>query len=335
MKLKKLLCMALVLALLVTFGACDGPKPEVTPPTETAATTAPIPPAVEGDGEVSPTAEIIENPADNPIIYFSMSLGEDDAHIRYLLAYEDFGETYLEYVGEEKKVGRFGVSLLHRLTEAVEEAGIATLNGCSEYGKGERVGSLYISYADGTCLMADFSGVIPGEFADAYGQMDTWFAEQTAHLSVYDPQPTILGDVNVRIQEEMLAILEMSGIRELEQMVISDIPMDDYFVLTAGLTSKEGIAGGASCSAMMMSTPYSFVIVAAREESYVEAIREDFRDSLDWQKWVCVMPTDALIAQKGNLVLCLMGTDVLYELTRTGMESTGWTEIETFPNPEL
>lgn len=284
---------------------------------------------------MSPTAEAVENPVDNPITYFSMSLGEDYDHIRYLVAYEDLGETYLEYVGQEKKAGRFPVSLLHRLTEQVAASGVEILNGRFEFPEEGAMGSLYITYADGTYVTADFTGPIPEEFTAAYGLLDAWFAEQTAHLEVYVPRPEVLGDVDPDLMTEITAILESSGMEELDLMVISDIPLDDYFVFTAGLSSKEGVLHGAQCTAMMMTTPYSFVIVTLRDPSDIDAIREDFRQNLDWQKWVCVMPTDALIAQKGNMVLCLMGMDAMYQFTKQGIENCGWTDIETFRNPEF
>lgn len=333
MYVQKLLCLLLVLALMVTVAGCGGNPGETTQPPETTKPeeiTLPIP---EGDGQTSPPAEVIENPVENPITYFSISMGEDYEHVRYLVAYEDFGETYVEYVGDEKKLGRFGLSFLHRLTEQAEAAELAALDGKSEYAEGERTASLYVTYADGTSLAADFSGAIPDAFRAAYAALDGWFREQTAQLSVYAPTPSITGNVDKALQEEILAILNSSGIVELDLLSISDIPLDDYFVFTAGLSSREGIVRGAQCTAMMMTTPYSLTVVTLREEAQIEAVREDFRDSLDWQKWVCVMPGAAAIAQKGNMVLCLMGSDAIYDLTVQGIQNSGWTQPETIRNP--
>ena len=240
----------------------------------------------------------------------------------------------MEYVGDEKKAGRFSLSLMHRLTEQAEAAGLEALNGRFEFPEEGAVGSLYITYADGTYVTADFTGPIPQEFIDAYEALDAWFAEQTALLPVYEPRPEVLGNVKDELLAEITAILEASGMQELDLMVISDIPLDDYFVFTAGLSSKEGILNGAQCAAMMMTTPYSFVVVTLRDPADITRVREDFRQSMDWQKWVCTAPSDALIAQKGNMVLCLMGIDVMYELTKQGIEASGWTELEAFRNPE-
>jgi hypothetical protein len=324
-----------MMALLLMLTACAGPVIETTAPETSAPVEETNLPILPEEGEMSPTAEVVENPVENPITYFSMSLGEDYDHIRYLVAYEDLGETYLEYVGQEKKAGRFPVSLLHRLTEQVAASGAEILNGRFDFPEEGAMGSLYITYADGTYVTADFTGPIPEEFTAAYGLLDAWFAEQTAQLEVYVPRPEVLGDVDADLMTEITAILESSGMEELDLMVISDIPLDDYFVFTAGLSSKEGVMHGAQCAAMMMTTPYSFVIVTLRDPADIDAVREDFRQNLDWQKWVCVMPTDALIAQKGNMILCLMAMDNTYTETADAIAAAGWTEIKTLTNPEL
>ena len=44
------------------------------------------------------------------------------------------------------------------------------------------------------------------------------------------------------------------------------------------------------------------------------------------------MPTNALVAVKDNMVLCLVAADELYAMTAAGIESTGWTVVETLEN---
>ena len=44
------------------------------------------------------------------------------------------------------------------------------------------------------------------------------------------------------------------------------------------------------------------------------------------------MPTNALVAVKDNMVLCLVAADELYAMTASGIESTGWTVVETLEN---
>ena len=62
---------------------------------------------------------------------------------------------------------------------------------------------------------------------------------------------------------------------------------------------------------------------------------KDFRENLDWHKWVCVMPTDALIAQKEDMILCLLGMEEMYALTAAGIESSGWVILERLQNHEV
>lgn len=324
MATKKLLCLGLILALMMTMAACGGRNPETTSPAQ-------LP--EESEAAAKPQEETAEMQAENPVTYFSMTLGESYESYRSLMAYEDQGSAHVEYVGTEKKVGKLDMAFLHDLTECIAAVGADALNGRSEYAEGEATGGMYIAYADGSYLSADFSGVVPEEFIVLYQALDHWFAEQTGDLPVYVPQPLVMGDVDEALLGEILSILEASGMTNPDTLCISQVPMDEYFAFTAGLSDDEGIRMAAQCTAMMMTTPYSFVVVQLEDQSIADGVREDFRNSLNWQKWVCVMPTDALIAQKGDLVLCLMGADDLYDLTAAGIEASGWTRIETHTFP--
>jgi len=84
-----------------------------------------------------------------------------------------------------------------------------------------------------------------------------------------------------------------------------------------------------------MTTAYSLVIVTLEDASKAEAVSGDFESNLDWRKWVCVAPSNALIAQKDNMVLCLMAGDSLYTQTLTGIEAAGWTVTKTLENPDM
>ena len=45
------------------------------------------------------------------------------------------------------------------------------------------------------------------------------------------------------------------------------------------------------------------------------------------------MPTGALVAQKGNMVLCLMGADELFAQTVQAITDCGWDNLETMDSP--
>ena len=74
------------------------------------------------------------------------------------------------------------------------------------------------------------------------------------------------------------------------------------------------------------------MIVSLDSNGNRQDICTDFLRNLDWQKWVCVAPTNALIAAKGNMVLCLMAADQLYDQTAAGVEAAGWTVLKVAEN---
>ena len=85
----------------------------------------------------------------------------------------------------------------------------------------------------------------------------------------------------------------------------------------------------------MMTTAYSLVIVTVEDASKAEAVAADFESTMDWRKWVCVAPSNALLAQKDNMVLCLMAADELFTQTQQGIETSGWTVTKTLENPDM
>ena len=319
--MKKFLCVILALSLLLTFAACVAEPAEPTDlPTDT-----------------EPSSELPEQSnAENPVTYFSMSMG-DSVVYKALTSYdnEDGSTAYVEYVGDEKKVGNLDSGVLDLITATLESTGLPELNGRSEYADGDAYASLYVQYADGSYLTADFSGSVPQEFTAGYEVMEAHFQSLTEEMSAYVPQPAIMGDVNEDILAEIMEILNTSGMEALDSLSISDVPVDENFSYSTGLSSSEDVVAAAVCSPMMMTTAYSLVIVTAEEADDIDDIREDFANSMDWRKWVCVAPSDALIAQKGNMVLCLMGSDELFQQTADAAETAGWTNLLTLENPDF
>lgn len=326
MNTKKLLSVLLAVVLLLTLAACgEAGVEETTAPAESVTATEPS--SASGQEPVADGSRIL---------YFSLSMGESYESIKSLTAYEnEDGSIHVEYAGEEKKVGNMDAAILTDLAAAMEKSGLLELNGRSEYADGEASGSLYVCYADESFAAADFSGFIPQEFVDGYDAMDAWFRSLTADMPVYVPQAQVMGQVDAQALESVQGILNASGMEGQDGLTISDIPMDEYFTFTAGLTTDEGITNGITCTPMMNVTPYSLVIVTVESEADAKNVRADFEISLDWGKWVCVAPTNALIAQKGNMVLCLMGGDTMYAQTAAAIEGCGWTDIVTFDNPSL
>lgn len=273
---------------------------------------------------------------DSTITYFSMNLMPAGDQTAYISAYDDgMGGIYLDYSGAEKKVGTIDASAWETITAAFEASGLVELGGQSVYEEGDGYGSMYIEYADGTYMTADYSGAIAEEFIQGYEAMEACFTELASELPVYVPEPMIMGEVNADALAAIEEVLYSSEIPNIDTLAISDVPLDEYFGMTVGLSTSDGITSGTSCAPMMLATAYSFVVVTVEDAEQIPAIRADFAANLDWNKWVCVSASDAMIAQKDNMVLCVMGSEGWYELTAAAVEAAGWEEIETLDNPDM
>ena len=311
-KCLKMLCLLLVLGLLA--GCNRAPSEETT----TAA----------AEDFTIPTGPLTFEEVKNPANFVSISLTIGDS-FRSLTAYPDEnGMTYVEFVGDVKKVGTMDPIVIHGITKAVEESGLAVLNGINDYAEGMNFASAYVSYTDETFLGLSYSGVVAEAYLAAYEKLENYFERLTADLSVYVPRPIVMGEVSEPELTAITEILDHSGIGMLDSFTISAVVKDETFAYAAGLSDDTHVLSGAACGALMMTTPYSLVVVRADSEENIDAIRADFAANLSWNKWVCVSATNAVIAQKGDLVLCLMGTGYDYEATLQGIENTGWEKLE-------
>lgn len=323
--MKKLICMLLAFALVFSLAAC-GPKTPVEDPSTESSTDAPT--ENEQPSESEPAVE-------SPMTYFLLSYSDAES-AKSLTAYDnEDGTAHVEYVGAEKKIGDLDAAVLESIAVELLKTDLPGMNGMEEYAEGEANASIYIQYADGNMITANFGGVVPQEFMDGYAAMEACFQTLTAELAVYVPELMIMGEVNPDGLAAMQEIMNGTGFTDLDNYSVSDVALDEYFGDTVGLSGKDGIANATYCSAMMMTTPYSIVIVTVEDAASIDAVRADFAANIDWQKFVCVMPTDALVAQKGNMVLFLMGSDALFESTKTAIENSGWENIEGFVNPDM
>lgn len=318
--------LALSLVMVFAMAACQSAPAEPTTEPATEPTTAPTVPA--------PTVPQVE--VKNPVTYFSMSMGENYEFIRSLTAYpNEDGTVRVEYVGDVKKVGDLDGAVLHAIVAEMEKAGLEALNGRNVYLEGEANGSMYISFANGSYYGAGFSGTIPEEYRTAYEAMETYFESLTAHLDEYVPQPLVDGNVDADILAAMMDILNASGIEPLDSLMIMEAPAGESFSYVLGLGSSEGITAGASCSALMSTTAYSLAIVTVDDAGKLSDVCGDFESNLAWRRWVCVAPQSAMIATKGNMVLCVMGSGDMFSGTVSGAEGAGWTTVKTLKNPDL
>ena len=144
-----------------------------------------------------------------------------------------------------------------------------------------------------------------------------------------------MGEVPEALLNPTLEILDGSGIQQLDSFTISQVAKDEFFTSTLGLSSDAGIVDAVSCAPMMMTTAFSLVIVTLEDASKADAVCKDFEANLDWRKWVCVAPSDAMLAVKGEQVLCLVAFEDVYTGIASGIAAAGWQEAKTLKNPDL
>ncbi len=334
--MKKIIAMLMTLSLLVTCAACGGKDDTAQSETETAGSTAA---STEESTQADTEGESDGSQAvsDSTMISFNLSYGENYDNMTMISAFEDYntGNLYVEYAGAERKVTDMDKSVMEEIAAELEKSGLAALNGQNVYEDGEANAYFSAEYADGSVVTASYSGTIAQEFIDGFNAMDTYFQELLADVPVYVPEPMIIGEVDETVLAELQGILKESGIEPLDSLAITDVPMDEYFTFSLGLNSSEGILNGTTAASMNMSVAYSIAVVTVEDAANITAVAEDFESSMNWQKWVCVMPSNALIAQKDNMVLCLMGAEGMYDQTASAIEAAGWTTIQALTNPDM
>ncbi len=275
--------------------------------------------------------------SDNPITYFNIYLGNNTTgETKYVtVTMSEVSTCDIDYMIDERKVGKFVPEAIYAVADAFEKSGLTVLNGQSVYEDGDEYCSVFVQYADGTAVSFDFSGAIPDNFTNGWNAITDYFKKFADVLPKYVPQPTVAEGVDETVLAEMMGIFGKTEIEGIDTFTISSIPMDEFFGMTAGLSKSEGITNGTLCAPMMITTPYSLVIVTVEDKANVETVRADFETSLDWQKWVCVVPNNALIAEKDNMVLCLIGSDDLYNKTADAIGEAGWKNAKEFDNPGM
>ena len=330
--MKKITALLLALLMVASLAACGGTGNETTVPTTTEPeTTIPettAPENVEGETSDVVTAEGIE--------YFSLTLGENYDSIKSLSAYyNEDGTVAVDYMGEVRKMGNLDASVMDAIEAALATSGLVELNGQEDYQEGEASGSMYISYADGNMLSANYGGVIPEAYTNAFAAMETCFQTITADLAEYVPEPMVVGEIAESDKAALDGILANMTLDTPDAYMISGVAKDEYFAAAMGLSSDAGIVSGVSFAPMMMTSAYSLNIVTLEEGASVDTVAADFNSTLDWLKWVCVQPSNALIATKDNQVLCLMGSEDLYNQSVSAIEAAGWTTVQSLTNPNL
>jgi len=317
--MKKILALIMAALLLLACAACGGEQAEPTVPT-----TEPTTEATE------PTTEN----ADRTATYIQLSISEEDMSFVSITAYDDGeGQAYVEYTAkDEKKVGTLSLSVVADIAAEIEKSQLKDLNDQHVYEDGMASASMYVGYSDESMLAADFSGNVPQEFRDGYAAVEAYIRQLMADVPVYVPRPIVEGEPDADALKAMEELLEKSGAEPLDMFVIADVPMDDSFTSMMGLSKTDGIVNGLSCSPMMSAVAFSCMIATAENEAAVAAIADDFAANIQWNRWVCVSATNAVIATKGNQVLCLASSGDLFTQLANTLLATDWTVVQSLKN---
>lgn len=320
--MRKIICLILVLLVAFSVAACGQTVPEPSVPETTEGTKPAVP-----DATVDQNAQTMPEGTPN---HFQLSISDEDGNYKSLSAFDDgMGQITVEYQGDYRKVTTMEVSVMDQIATELAKSGLAAFNGENVYEDGMASASMYVAYPDGGYLGAGYSGTIPQAFLVGYDTMDAWFQSLLSDVPEYVPRPMVMGQIDPDVLTEVEAILDASGMEPLDMFTISDVAKDEFFGAAMGLSSADGIVSGTSCGPMMSATAYSCVIAALEDESKAADVQKDFAEHIDWYRWVCVSADSALIAQKGNMVLCLVASGELYVKTAAAIEANGWTTLET------
>ena len=333
-----LLALCLVLSLAACGGETEQPSESETPTTETPTEPVEITPAghnyVGGVCQDEGCGDKLTS--ENPLTYLSLNYAENFDSSNYISVYDQMdGTCYVDYLGADRRVGTLDTEALNTLTFALEESGLLELVGKDAHEEGEASGGLYAEYADGSAAMVNFSGVLPTEFMDGYTYVEGIVIELCSEIPVYIPQPSIIGEINADDMAELQLIIDGAKMDNLDSYAISEIVKDEYFTAAVGLSSDEGITRATSFSSMHMTTAYSVTILTLDDVATADAVCADLENSLDWRKWVCVAPSNGLIAVKDGMVLVLLGSETLYNQTASAIMEAGWTTVRELTNPDL
>ena len=326
--MKKLCILLLAFAFLLALASWTR-VPDETQSTETTTASST---SAQATPEVTTTATPPLAEAENPITYMNIYCTGADGILRYVSFSARDGGFDLEYQGDVKKVAPFEGESSAFLDAAFLRSALADFNGQSVYGGDGAYVSMYVQFEDNTYVTADFSGTIPESFLTGYQIMESEVAAFMQNVPIYVPKPLVIGNVNADALAEIEAIVKSADYAAPDGFYISDIPLDEFFEMKTGLSSKEGIVNATELGPCMQPSAFSLLVVTVEDETLIETVQKDFASDIPWNKWVCVSASRAVIAQKGNMVLFLLDGSNLYESTVTALTKEGWTLLETLTN---
>ncbi len=258
---------------------------------------------------------------------------------------ENEGKSMLFYnTGSDTVQGITDGALAETLTKLFNESKLQKLNEKNEYEDGEAMGSMDITFADGSTFSCAFGGKIPEDFVTGFNSMNEAVAEASKSVEVYKAHVNFEDDVNAESKAELEAVLAHVGNFALENTLGTNVPADaETYAHSVGvnpdqaaaLNVQDNVENTTVVMNMMGTVAHSIALMQMKDGADAAAFQQTLMDNADWRKWVCVAPEVALTATKGNDVLFVLTlNDINAELT-PALEAEGWTITNTVENPDM
>lgn len=314
---KKVIALVLALLMVLSMAACQSED-------ESGKNGKNNDPLQNGEGY---TGETTLSEEENTVSYLMINYAPSDTEDYYILVTNLRGETKAEISTDIHKVASIDSELLFEIEEEMVKAGIMDLEGLDTFEDGGAIASVYMEYTDGSQMMINFNGAIPDEFVAGYDHMVKYFTEMLKNAPDYVPEPKVDGEVDAQHLQLLKDILNKTGIKELDSFKISAVAKDENTAANLEMDSDEFVASASLCESKLIEVPYKLVVIKVSSQENIEAVRADLADGLNWNKWVIVTVDRALIAQKGDYVLCLMTFGDNYSASLQAITDCGWENI--------
>ena len=318
---KKLIALLLAVVMVLTLAACNSEDNDKKNKDKDAAT--------DNAGDQY-TEEPTLSDEENTVAYLLINYAPTENDDFFLEVTCTRTDVIAEVNGETHKVGKIDPKVLFDIEEELIRAGFMDLVGLDTYDDGSAVGSFYMEYTDGDQMMINFNGSVPQEFVDAYASAEQYFVKLLTNAPDYVPEPQVEEGVDEAQLKESKDILTKATLENLDKYKIYTAAKDDTTPDTLGLDSNEFMVSASVCESKMFDTPYNLVVIKVSGEENIAAVRADLADGLRWNKFIHVPVSNALIAQKGDLVLCLMAADNNYKNSAKAIADCGWQSITEY-----
>lgn len=116
-------------------------------------------------------------------------------------------------------------------------------------------------------------------------------------------------NVEGSLEEIMTKLYE--GISEDElPMALSNNPVTSENVETYLGTSDIEFDSALASESVVGSIAHSVVLVRAKENQDVEALKKNIEENINPSKWICVTAENVVVKNKGNLILVIMSNEL-------------------------